>query len=95
MLPLLLVPVFCYFVSAAPSIALSTTHSKCRFSPLYSQKDILRNSTSFAWDVFYGEGHFHQNHVRYNTANGMSYDGTLLDRTTGQATEKHPFSAAS
>lgn len=71
------------------------THSKCRFSPLYSQDDILRNSTPYAWDVFYWEGHFHQNNVGYNTANGMSYDGTLLNSTTGLATQKHDFSASS
>ena len=72
-----------------------TTPSKCRFSPLYSRDDILRNSTAFADDIFYWEGHFHQNNVGYNTANGMTYDGTLLNSTTGLASEKHPFSAAS
>jgi hypothetical protein len=95
MLSLLLAPLLCLLVTAAPKLARSTTPSKCRFSPLYSQEEILHNSTSYAWDVFYWEGNFHQNNVGYNTANGMSYDGTLLNSTSGLATEKHPFSAAS
>ena len=49
----------------------------------------------FILDMLYWEGKFHQNNVSYNTFNGMSYDGTLLDETTGLATAKHPFSAAS
>ena len=83
------------------STLVAATHDNanppCRFSPLYSQADILRNPTPFAQDVFYWEGHFHQNNVGYNTANGMTYDGTLLDPVTGlaNASEKHPFSAAS
>jgi hypothetical protein len=95
MLSLLLAPLLCLLVTAAPKLVRSTTPSKCRFSPLYSQEEILHNSTSYAWDVFYWEGNFHQNNVGYNTANGMSYDGTLLNSTSGLATEKHPFSAAS
>lgn len=80
-------------------VVVGTGHSEppstCRFSPLYTQDDILQNSTAYAWDVVYWEGHFHQNNVGYNTANGMSYDGTLLNSTTGIATAKHDFSAAS
>lgn len=67
----------------------------CRFSPGYSQAGILQNPKAFANDIFYWEGHFHANNVGYNTANGMTYDGTLLDSKTGLATDKHPFSAAS
>ncbi|KAL2356526.1 putative GPI anchored protein [Cryomyces antarcticus] len=67
----------------------------CRFAPLYSQDDVLEHPHDFARDFLYWEGHFHQNNVGYNTANAMTYDGTLLDPTTGLATEKHPFSAAS
>jgi len=68
---------------------------KCRFSPTFSQAQILRDPTSFISDVLYWEGKFHQNNVSYNSYNGMSYDGTLLNETTGLATAKHPFSAAS
>ena len=73
------------------------SHSPCRFAPLYSQADILHNSTAFAEDVFYWEGQFHQNGVSYNQENAMTYDGTLLNPHTGfaNASEKHPFSAAS
>lgn len=45
--------------------------------------------------MLYWEGKFHQNNVSYNTQNGMSYDGTNINYTTGERTEKHPFSAAS
>ena len=45
--------------------------------------------------MLYWEGQFHQNNVSYNTGNGMSYDGTEIDWTTGERTQKHPFSAAS
>jgi hypothetical protein len=55
----------------------------------------LQDPSSFISDVLFWEGNFHQNNVSYNTFNGMSYDGTLLDETTGLATSKHPFSAAS
>lgn len=68
---------------------------KCRFSPSYTQAQILKDPNPFISDVLYWEGHFHQNNVSYNSFNGMSYDGTLLDETTGLATAKHPFSAAS
>ena len=68
---------------------------KCRFSPTYTQAEILQNPKQFISDFLYWEGKFHQNNVSYNTLNGMSYDGTLLDETTGLATAKHPFSAAS
>ncbi|KAF2095699.1 putative GPI anchored protein [Rhizodiscina lignyota] len=67
----------------------------CRFSPRHSQQEILNNPTNFVNDILYWEGHFHANNIGYNTANGMSYDGTLINGTTGIATDKHPFSAAS
>lgn len=67
----------------------------CRFSPSYTQAEILKDPGPFISDVLYWEGKFHQNNVSYNTFNGMSYDGTLLDETTGLATAEHPFSAAS
>ena len=71
--------------------------SLCRFSPRYSQDDIFRNSTAFVKDIFHWEGSFHQNKVGLNTGNGLTYDGCLLNSTTGLAnfSEKHPFSAAS
>jgi hypothetical protein len=68
---------------------------ECRFSPDFTQQQVLNDPDNFIWDVLYWEGKFHQNNVGYNTGNGMTYDGTLLDPTTGVATDKHPFSAAS
>lgn len=67
----------------------------CRFARLHSQEDILRDPNQFLQDYLYWEGKFHQNDVSYNTANGMSYDGTQLDWKTGIASKKHDFSAAS
>lgn len=67
----------------------------CRFATQWSQNDVLENPSGFVWDLLYWEGRFHQNDVAYNTANGMTYDGTQLDWTTGEKTKKHPFSAAS
>jgi len=68
---------------------------KCRFSLSYNQDDILKDPMPFISDFLYYEGKFHQNNISYNSHNGMTYDGSLLDETTGLATEKHPFSAAS
>lgn len=67
----------------------------CRFALQWTQQDILRQPDAFEWDLLYWEGKFHQNNVSYNSVNGMSYDGTQLDLTTGERTAKHPFSAAS
>jgi hypothetical protein len=58
-------------------------------------EQVLEDPDSFEWDLLYWEGKFHQNDVSYNSANGMSYDGTQLDLDTGERTKKHPFSAAS
>jgi hypothetical protein len=67
----------------------------CRFALQYTQDDILNDPTDFMMDLLYWEGQFHQNSVGYNTLNGMSYDGTQIDLTTGLATAQHNFSAAS
>jgi uncharacterized protein (DUF2147 family) len=67
----------------------------CRFGLQWTQEDVLTKTDDFIWDLLYWEGKFHQNEVAYNTANGMTYDGTQLDWKTGERTKKHPFSAAS
>ncbi|KAE9378230.1 putative GPI anchored protein [Stipitochalara longipes BDJ] len=79
----------------SPQRAKPGGRPNCRFSPTYTQAQILQDPNPFISDVLYWEGKFHQNNVSYNTYNGMSYDGTLLDETTGLAMAKHPFSAAS
>lgn len=86
-----------YLILSMSAAAPTSEYPKCRFSPQYSQYDVLKDSSAFAWDMLYWEGHFHQNDVGYNTANGMSYNGTLLNPITGlnNVTRKHPFSAAS
>jgi hypothetical protein len=75
----------------------ASVHSPCRFSPLYTFDEISTNSTAFVNDVFYWDGQFHQDRVGYNTANGLTYDGCLLNQTTGLAnfSGRHDFSAAS
>ncbi|KAG6040848.1 hypothetical protein E4U41_006890 [Claviceps citrina] len=73
----------------------TTRSPNCRFAASWSQDDVLRNPHGFEWDLLFWEGKFHQNDVAYNGANGMTYDGTQLDWTTGNRTKKHPFSAAS
>lgn len=77
------------------SITASGTSSPCRFAPLYNQSSLLTSPTSFLNDYLSWEHNFHANNVSYNTANGMTYDGTQLNYTTGLASTKHPFSAAS
>lgn len=67
----------------------------CRFARQYTQQEILKDPSNFINDMLYWEGKFHQNNVSYNSYNGMSYDGTNLNFTTGERTIKHPFSAAS
>lgn len=88
---------FCLLALASEHLVQSVTHSPCRFAPLYNQSEIRKNPGPFVWDTLYWDGRFHQNSVGYNTANGMTYDGTLLDPTTGIANFSglHQFSAAS
>lgn len=95
-LPLLLA-INALSVAATPIKRWSNDHSQCRFSPQYSQDDILSNPEPFIWDMLYWEGQFHQNDIGYNVANGMTYDGTLINTRTGMnnVSEKHVFSAAS
>lgn len=73
-------------------------HSTCRFSPSYTQDELRANSTAFENDIFFWESGFSgANGVGYNPKNGMTYDGVILNQTTGIAniSERHPFSAAS
>lgn len=71
----------------------------CRFAPGYSLAEVAHNPEPFIQDVLYWEGRFVQPGIGYNGANGMTYDGTLLDQTTGLPpageTGLHNFSAAS
>ena len=98
LLPLLALLLFVPFSLSSILPRQSTPpHSLCRFSPRYTQHDILTNSTAFVQDIFYWDGQFHQNNVGINTANGLTYDGCILNQTTGLAniSERHDFSAAS
>ncbi|KAK4561672.1 hypothetical protein LTR86_004351 [Recurvomyces mirabilis] len=72
---------------------------RCRFAPSYTQAQILANPEPFICDLLYWEGHFTQPGIGFNGANAMTYDGTLLNTTTGLAdayeSGQHNFSAAS
>jgi hypothetical protein len=79
------------FVASQPC---SPSISQRHYSRQYSQSDILNNPQKFACDVFYWEGRFHQRGLSYNAVNGMTYDGSYLNPTTGFATTRRNFSAA-
>ena len=93
-------PAFLPLVSVALAFALpANSHddrtASCRFALDWPQEKVLESTEEFIWDLLYWEGKFHQNDVSYNSANGMTYDGTQLDWVTGEATKLHTFSAAS
>ncbi|KAF8155411.1 putative GPI anchored protein [Crassisporium funariophilum] len=69
----------------------------CRFATDYSASSILKNPSAFETDLLTWEGMFHQHNVSYNSVNGMTFDGTLLDPITGvhNVNGLHTFSAAS
>ena len=96
---MLLYLLLCVAITSSASVLprQAPPHSPCRFSLRYSQDDILTNSSGFISDVFYWDGQFHQNGVGYNSVNGLSFDGCILNQTTGLAniSERHDFSAAS
>lgn len=94
-LPSLLVLATAAVTNGIPHRPPQQSTASCRFALDWSQEDVVRNTDAFINDMLYWEGRFHQNNVSYNTQNGMSYDGTQLDWTTGERTAKHTFSAAS
>ncbi|KAM0713761.1 hypothetical protein Q7P37_010723 [Cladosporium fusiforme] len=77
----------------------ATAPSTCTFAPRYSAQEILKDPKPFIADVLHWEGKFTQPGIGYNGANGMTYDGTLLDQISGlapaNAAGRHNFSAAS
>ncbi|KIJ34150.1 hypothetical protein M422DRAFT_182470 [Sphaerobolus stellatus SS14] len=77
--------------------ASSTSSPSCRFASNFTTSSILRDPNSFETALIQWEGMFHQNNVSYNTFNGMTFDGTLLDPVTGVHVNEglHTFSAAS
>lgn len=83
-----------YFLILSLIASVVATPS-CRFARNYTTASILSNPNPIASDLLYWEGKFHADNVSYNAATGLSYDGTLLDPTTGVHTAGHPFSAAS
>lgn len=82
------------FLSSAYSFICSPSISQCRFSPHFSQNDVLNNPQEFACEVFYREGRFHQDGVGFNAANGMTYGSSYLDTTTGLVKARNCCSTA-
>lgn len=78
----------------------SPSPPQCRFAPHFHPTRILTNPQPFIATVLSHESAFlaHPN-IAYNPLNGLTYDGTLLDSTTGlalaNAAGRHNFSAAS
>ncbi|KAK4504725.1 hypothetical protein PRZ48_002687 [Zasmidium cellare] len=79
-----------------------TPNPPCRFAPGYSLEQVVQNPEPFIQDVLYWEGKFVQpgiGSLQDNAANGLTYDGTLINQTTGltlpYASGRHNFSAAS
>jgi hypothetical protein len=90
--------VFIILASILPFFsATSSLPPPCRFASQWTPERIISSSQSFEDAVLYWEGKFHQHNVSYNAANGMTFDGTLLDMNTGvhRVEGLHTFSAAS
>ena len=73
---------------AASSVAFRTRqvpaqHAVCRFSPTFTQDEVMRNSTNFEGNMFYWDGQFHQDGVGYHQQNGLTIDHTVLGYATG------------
>jgi len=88
---------FVYLASALPFVLTATPTPSCRFAEQWTPERIISSPQSFEDQLLYWEGKFHQHNVSYNAANGMTFDGTLLDRVTGthRVEGLHTFSAAS
>lgn len=82
-------------VSALPQPGPGKPPVQCRWAPGTTQEQVLKSTAEFEDKMLYWEGKFHQNGVAYNSLNGMTYDGTLIDWKTGEPTQLHTFSAAS
>lgn len=74
---------FVFPTSNALELRQVSSHSKCRFSPLYSRDQILHNSTAFELDVVYWSGRLHQENIGLSLSNGMTFDHRLLNSSTG------------
>lgn len=88
-------PILSLLLLSLLSLTSATTTPPCRFAPGWTQEEVLANPDAFAQDFLYWEGKFHANDVGYNSGNALTYDGSLLNFTTGLPWDKHPFSAAS
>ena len=87
------------FFALIPIAFAQSSNPPCRFAPSFTKKEIVNNPEPFIQDVLYWEGHWTKPGAGFKGANGMTYDGTLLNITTGlqwkEASGRHNFSAAS
>lgn len=86
-----------YLSSMLPLALAALSTPPCRFATQWTPERILSSQQSFEDTLLYWEGKFHQHNVSYNAVNGMTFDGTLLDKVTGvhRVEGLHTFSAAS
>lgn len=98
LLPTLLATTTSSSAAAAPP-APPQPKPPCRFAPLHTQSSILADPQPLTAALLHWEARFAQPGIGYNAANGLTYDGTLLDPLTGLAPAsgagRHNFSAAS
>lgn len=82
-----------------PTCRFAPLYFERSVAPLYGQTGILDDPEPLISDMLYWEGRFARPGIGHNTANGMTYDGTLLNFTTGLELPNraglHNFSAAS
>lgn len=86
-----------YLASLVPLAIAAASAPLCRFASQWTPERILSSPQSFEDALLFWEGKFHQHNVSYNAVNGMTFDGTLLDKVTGMHRVEglHTFSAAS
>jgi hypothetical protein len=91
--------VFSLLFLAALGLCTSSSSSPppCRFASSWTPTQLLSSPNTFENTLLHWEGKFHQHNVSYNTLNGMTFDGTLLDPVTGihNVDGLHTFSAPS
>lgn len=58
-------------------------HGLCRFSPNFTQDEIMRDPTRFEDNIFYWDGQFHTDGIGYHSSTGLVISHTALGYQTG------------
>ena len=58
-------------------------HGLCRFSPNFTQEEIMGDPTRFEDKIFYWDGQFHTDGIGYHSSNGLVISHTALGYQTG------------